>query len=143
VKRLDRADALLEQVPHALGPLSDQVRQEVLVEVAGEDQDPELRPAAPELDRREQPVVAATRRHLDVDDRDVGSQGDRLPEQVGSVARVTDDVEADLGEDASDALAEEEVVLADHDANRLRHIATVTRRHRAPAPCRRGRSTRP
>ena len=74
-----------------------------------------------QLHRRAQAVVLVARRHLDVDHGDVGPVRQRPAQEVLGVAGLRHHVEAGLVEQPHDALAQEDVVLADHDAQGLRH----------------------
>ena len=78
-----------------------------------------------QLHRRAQAVVLVARRHLHVDHGDVGPVRERPAQEVVGVAGLGDDVEAGLGEQPRDALAQQDVVLADHDAQGGRHGPTV------------------
>ena len=129
---VDVADALLEQVADALGPIADELEREAGLAELREDHDAGLGQPASQLDGGDQAVVLAPRRHLDVDDRDVGPVRERPAQQVVRVARLRHDVKPGAGEYASDALAEQDVVLSDrhteagrrggrsHDVNPLR-----------------------
>ena len=85
-----------------------------------------------------------TRRHLDVDDGHIGPVCERLAQEGVRVARVADDVEARFAEHTHDALAHQNVVLADDDSHGRRHAVKLYRgylaRHaggRREAPARR------
>ena len=70
-------------------------------------------------DRGAQAVVGAVRRHLHVDDGDVGAvRATALRSSVVGVARLGHDVDALLLEQAGEALAQEDLVLRDQDARR-------------------------
>ena len=73
-----------------------------------------------QLERRAQAVVLVVGRHLDVDDRHVGPVRAGAPEEVVGVAGLRHDLQARALEDPRDALAEEDVVLADDDPDRHR-----------------------
>ena len=73
------------------------------------------------LHRRAQAVVLVARRHLDVDHGDVGPVRQRPAQEVLRVAALRHHVEARLRQQPHHALAQEDVVLADHDAQTLRH----------------------
>jgi hypothetical protein len=134
-ERRDVADALLEQVADAVRVLADQIERERLLEELRQDQDPRLVGPAAQLERRAQPVVLPARRHLHVDDRDVGPVRARLAQEVDGVARLRDDVQSRLREDPRDPRAEEDVVLADHHADR-RHVLNRTPGPDRPRACR-------
>ena len=53
---------------------------------------------------------------------------ERLAEEVVGVAGLRHDVETRLGEQPRDALAQQHVVLADHDPQRFRHTSRLSRR---------------
>jgi hypothetical protein len=44
---------------------------------------------------------------------------ERPPQERLRVARLGDDLEARFGQQSNDALAEKDIILTDHDANRL------------------------
>ena len=98
--------------------VADQVDGVGLLEVPRQDQHAGLGERLAQLERRAQTVVRVRGRHLDVDDRDVGTMRTRAAQEVVGVAGLRDDVEARTLQDADDPLAEEDVVLADHDPNR-------------------------
>ncbi len=79
------------------------------------------RAAAAQLHRGLQAVVLPAGRHLHVGDHDVGAVGERAAQQVVGVAGLADHVESGVGQDPGDALAEQDVVLADgHPQGRAR-----------------------
>ena len=112
-ERVEVADPVLEQVADALGAVADQVDGVALLDVLGEHEDLGVRVLRADLHRGAQAVVGVGRRHLDVDDRDVGPVRADLAAQVDRVARLADDVEARLLEQPAQPLAEEQLVLAD------------------------------
>ena len=71
------------------------------------------------LVRGDEPLVRVRRRHADVDDRDVGVVRANLQEQLVGIARLADDLEAAVLEQAGDALAEEDGVLGENDSRPL------------------------
>ena len=80
---------------------------------------------AANLDRGAQAVVGVVGRHLHVDDRHVGPVGGHLAPQVVGVAGLSDDLEAGVGEQAAEPLAQQQLVLGDHDSQR-RHASNAT-----------------
>ena len=66
--------------------------------------------------RGSQTVVGQVGRHLDVGDHDVGIVGAGLAHQVLGVARHCDHLQPGLLEHAHDALSDQWLILADHDA---------------------------
>ena len=66
--------------------------------------------------RRPQTVVDLARGHADVDDRDVGLVGARLAKQVIRVGCLRHDVESGVLQQPRDALAHEDRIIGDHDA---------------------------
>src|ERR687897_3838038 len=73
---------------------------------------------AAQLERRSQPVVLVVGRHLDVDYGYVGPVCARPSQEILCVPGLSHDLEACALEYPRDALAQEDVVLADHDAKR-------------------------
>jgi hypothetical protein len=59
------------------------------------------------------------RRHVDVGDDHCRAVGEALAQQIYGVAGLSDDVQPGLGEQSRDPLAEQDVVLAEHHAQRL------------------------
>src|SRR5438105_7583225 len=74
----------------------------------------------PDLLRDAKALVGVRRRHLDVDDRDVGLVRADLQQQIVSRAALTDDLEPRLLEQARDALAEQHRVVGEDDADSRR-----------------------
>ena len=105
-ERVEVADAVLEQVADALGAVADQVDRVALLDVLGEHEHLRVRVLLADLHRRAQAVVGVGRRHLDVDDRDVGPVRPDLAAQVDRVAGLADHVEARLLQQAAQPLAE-------------------------------------
>ena len=81
-----------------------------------------------QLDRGAQAVVGSARRHLHVHDGHIGPVRERLAQQVLRVAGLRDDLEPRLGQQASDPLAQQHVVLADYDPQGLRHSKSYATR---------------
>ena len=72
-------------------------------------------------------LVGAGRRHADVGEHDVGRRGARPPDQRVEVFAHARDLDVgDAVEQARDGLANEVVVLGDHDPDR--HAGEATRR---------------
>ncbi len=108
-------DAVLEQVADALGALRQELHRVTGLDVLREDEHARLRVLLANLLRRLQPLVGVRRRHADVDDRDVRLVRAHLQQQLFGVARLTDDLETAVFEQACDALPEEDRVLREHD----------------------------
>ena len=70
---------------------------------------------APQLGGGPEPVVALSGRHLDVHYGHVGPVSEALPEQVVRVPRLGHHLEARVPEQPRDSLAQQHVVLTDHD----------------------------
>jgi signal transduction histidine kinase len=117
-ERIDVPDALLEQVAHAFGVVTDEVQGVGLLVELRKNQDAEGWLAAAQLHRRDQAVVVTVRRHLDVHDDDVRAVGQCLGQQVVGVPGLGHHLETGLGQQAHDPLAHEYVVLADDHAQR-------------------------
>ncbi len=111
--RLDKLSSgrVLQQVACGAGLNG---REDVTVGVVGgEDEHPSLMRELPEpLDR----LDPAHNRHAQVHEDNVGVQLFGLAYGVGTVSRLTDDLELDVaGEDAADAVADNGVVVDDED----------------------------
>ena len=102
---LDVADALLEQVADTLGAVADEVDGVALLVELREHQHADLGVARAELERGAQAVVLAARRHPHIHHRDIGTMRERATEEVVGISHLGDDLEARLGQQASDALA--------------------------------------
>ena len=72
-----------------------------------------------DLARRHEPLVGVRRRHPDVDDRDRRLVHRDVTQQVVGVVGLGHDLEARLGEQPRDALAQQDRVLGDHDRHRV------------------------
>lgn len=81
-------------------------------------QHPDLRQPAAQFDRGDQTIVFASRRHLDVDDRHIGSMRECPAQKMLGVARLRDDVESGLGQEPGDTLSQQHVVFTDRDTSR-------------------------
>ena len=125
---LHPADALLEQVPDALGAVGQQVRGVALLVVLREDEHARLRPLPAYLDGGPQAVVAVAGRHVDVGHEQVRAMGETLAQEIVRVARLSDHLEAGRREHSGDALAQEHIVLTDRHAQRRRHRDEPTAR---------------
>ncbi len=120
------AHALLEQIGPSLGPLLEQLEREARVRVLAEDHDPHVGVALAQLGCDLNALPFAERGHADVADHHVGRlPGDRL-RQRGAVLAYTDELDL-FGrlEELGEALADEEAVLGDHDAQG--HMRSVWR----------------
>ena len=126
-ERLHISDALLQEVPDALGVLTDQLEGVMLLVELRQDEDAGLGALPAKLERRSEPVVLETRRHLHIDHRHIRAMGERSAQKVLGIAGLGRHLEACLGKQASDPLAQKHVVLADHHAQRLCHPSTVSR----------------
>ena len=117
-EQLEVGHAVLEQVADALGVVADQVDRVALLRVLAEHEHADVRLRRADLHRRAQPVVGVVGRHLHVDDRDVRLVRGDLAQQVGRIAGLGDDLEAGVAEQPHDPLAQQRLVLGDHDAHR-------------------------
>ena len=117
---LDLGDAVLEQVADALGAVGQQLARVALLEMGGEHEHADVRGSSARMMRRRlQALVGVVGRHADVDHRDVGAVRADLAQQVVAVAGLGDDVEAGVLEQPDHAGAQQHVVLADDDPQRL------------------------
>ena len=122
----DVGDAVLEQIADAAGVLGDQIHRVGLVAKLGEHQDADLGVLAADLDRGAQAVVGVVGRHLHVDHRDIRTVRGDLALEVDRIPRLRDDVEAVVGQQAAEPLAQQQLVLGDHDPQR-RHSPNAIR----------------
>ena len=110
----------LSRYPMPSAP-SARLRGVALLVVLGEDQHAGLGPLSTHLDRRHQAVVAVAGRHVDVGHEQVRPVGQPLAKEIVGVAGPSHHLEPGHGQYSRDALAKEDVVLADHDAPRRSH----------------------
>ena len=112
-------DALLEQVATSCGAALEQRERVARLGVLAEDDDPDLRMRLPEPSRCLDALVDAARGHADVGDDDVRSLRLDGGEQRVQVLADRDDLDLGLGlEQPPHALADEIVIICEHDANR-------------------------
>ena len=109
--------AVLEQVADALGAVADQIDRVALLRVRAEHEHADVRLRLSDLHRRAQAVVGVVRRHLHVDDREVRLVRADLAQEVGRVGGLGDDLEAGVGEQAHDPLAQQRLVFSDDDSH--------------------------
>ena len=114
-ERAHVADALLEQVAEARGAGREQLGRVDGLDVLAEDQDAGLRVARAQLDRGAHALVGERRREPHVDDRQVGLVRADDPQQPGAVVGVRDDLDPALAHERDEPLAQQRVVLGDHD----------------------------
>ncbi len=115
---LDVTHALLQQVADSLGAIADELERIALVIELGEQQHAGVRTLTSYLNGRLQTVVAVARRHVDVGDDDCGLVGKPLTQKIRGVAGLSGDLESGLDEQPDDPLAQQHIVLADHDTQR-------------------------
>ena len=70
---------------------------------------------ATQLDAGAKAVVESARRHLHVHDGNIWPVREALAQQILRVPSLCDDLEPRLGQETSNALAQEHVVFADYD----------------------------
>ena len=107
--------ALLQQVADPVGSIADELKRIALVIELREQQHAGVRALTSYLNGRPQTVVAVTRRHLDVGDDDRGLVGKALAQKIRGVAGLSGDLEPGLDEQPGNPLAQQHVILADHD----------------------------
>src|SRR5271165_5128423 len=117
--------ALLQQVADSLGAITDELERIALVIELREQQHAGVRTLTSYLNGRPQTVVAVTRRHVDVGDDDRGLVGKALAQKIRGVAGLSGDLEPGLDEQPGNPLAQQHVILADHDPQRSGHRPTV------------------
>ena len=81
-----------------------------------ENEDADLRVGHAQFAGSDQSLVAVGRRHPDVDDDDVGLGHVDGSRQFDRVCDLADNLETDLGQEAREPLAQEQLVIRDHDA---------------------------
>ena len=124
----DVPHAILEQVADSRGVVSDELEHVRRLDVLREHEYGDRRVRAPDLRGGDQPVVRVPRRHADVDDRDVREVGADLEEQVVGVPCAADDLVPRVLEQRCDPLAQQRVVVGDHDAERARRALSCRSR---------------
>ena len=110
------SDAVLEQVADARGVVPDELEHVRRLEMLGEDEHLHGGVGAPDLGRRDEPVVGVAGRHAHVDDRDVGGVRAHFQPQLVGVGGPPDDLVARVHEQGADALPQEGVVVCHDDA---------------------------
>ena len=94
----------------------------------GEDQHADLGVGALDLGRGPRPLVGVTRWHANVEDDEIWTVfGDRDDQSLG-ISERCDDVVSGVGEEPPESLAEEHLVLDDHDSHGSSAVSVV------PAP---------
>ena len=96
--------------------LGEQAHRHPRVDVLGEHHDRGPGMPGADLARRAQALVGVGRRHADVDQGDVGRGLVDRPQQLLGRRRLARDGDPGLAQQGGDALADEEVVVGDHDA---------------------------
>jgi hypothetical protein len=108
---------VLEEVADAAGPVAEQRREVAAGHVLRQHQNAGRRAGPADVQRRAEAVVGVVGWHPDVGDDDVRPVGGRRrPQRVG-VADRGDDVDVVAGQQEREPLAQEGLVLADHDAH--------------------------
>jgi hypothetical protein len=108
---------LLQKVARPCGRLLEQPHRVARLQVVREDEDADLGVPAADLLRGDEAVVAAVGWHADVHQSDVGSSSVDHPQQRLGVATTPRDLEAGVLEQASQALAQQHLVVRDHDSH--------------------------
>ena len=151
----DVRDTILQQVAHAAGPIGEQLGRILALDVLAEDEDGRARDQSAGFDRGAEPLVALGGRHPDVDDRDVRPMLDDGLHEGRAVTNLGDDDAPGVGDQARQALADEDRILGDDDAQRpnvhapiMHHRVTprgrpTTHGRSAPRPCGRQRCAQP
>jgi hypothetical protein len=111
---VERADAVLQQVPDAAEPVREQVGGVAGLHVLGEDQHRLAGPLGPQPDRGAQTLVTETGRRPHVRDGDVRAVLDHGGQQRVGVADRGHHLVALAAQDVRDALAQEQQVLGQH-----------------------------
>ena len=112
----DVPDAFLEQVSDTRGIVPDELEHVRRLEMLREDEHGNRRLLAADLGGGDEPVVGVPGRHAHVDDRDVRRVRADLEEELVCAPGPADDLVSGVLEQRCDALAEERVVVGDHDA---------------------------
>src|SRR5262249_8767128 len=112
-------DALLQQVRAPVGTVPEQRSRVPRLRVLAEDDDADLRMRRAKLGGEPDPFVRVRGRHPDVGQNDIRrGPGDALPKGLEVAGGLEELHSLQLAEDADDALARDEAVLADDDADR-------------------------
>ena len=107
------ADPVLQQVAGALGRLGEQGRRQPELHVLGQHQDGDLGVVATDVEGRLHPLVGVGGREPDVDDGDVGREAADLGQQLRRRAALGGHLEACVGEQPGEAVAQQDAVLGD------------------------------
>ena len=111
---LDVGNAVLEQVPHALCAVGEELDGIGVRDVLGEDEHAGIRVPRADLAGRADPLVRLRGRHADVDDRDVGVVAAYLEHQLVRVSRLPDDLDLGVLEQPREPFAQQGRVVGDH-----------------------------
>ena len=118
-ERVDISNTLLQQVSDTLRALTDQIERVVLLVELRQHQDAGIRTLSTKLERRPQPIVHITGRHLDIDHSHIGAMGKRPAQKGLCIAGLRSHLKPGLDKKANYPLAKKHVVLADHHAQGL------------------------
>ena len=120
---VDVGHALLQQVAEAFRAVFQQVVGVLLVRELREDDDPDRGMRRPDLAGGADPLVGVRGRHPDVGQHRVGLQRLDFGEQFVVRCGGSDDLHAFvLGEEGRDSLADEVVILGEHDPDHARMV---------------------
>jgi hypothetical protein len=109
--------AFLEQVADTPWVMLDQPHRVMRLKVVGQDEHPDVRVRRADFLGGDEAFVGVGRRHLDVDDRDVGACQRDFAAQFPGGPGLADDVEAGLGQQPVKPVPEEYLVVCDHDSH--------------------------
>src|SRR6185312_15904410 len=123
--------ALLEQVTGPARVLFEEPHRVVRLKVVGQDEHPDIRMRRADFLGGDEALIGVGGRHLDIDDRDVGAGQLDFAAQLLGRARLADDVEAGLGQQAIQPVPEKHLVVRDHHTHGISARSFV----RPSGPC--------
>ena len=122
----DIGDTFLEEVPAAFGLVLEQTQGVRGLDVVRQDEHSGLGMCGPDLASGDDAFVAVCGRQSYVHEHDVGSDACEAFEQPLGCLDRGDDVDSSVGEQPSDALAQKQLVLDDHDPHGISTSRTTS-----------------
>src|SRR5918999_449541 len=145
---LDVADAVLEQVPHPIRGVGEQLHRQSKLDVLRQHEHRHRGVARTDLERRPQAFVVVGRGQSNVHDRDIQVVAARFAEELVGVLALSDYFEAGVAQEAGKPLAQQHAVLGDgypHGISALTRVPPprgVQTRRRPPSASTRSASPR-
>src|SRR5215472_13224963 len=109
--------ALLEQVTDPARVLFEEPHRVVRLKEVGQDEHPDIWMRRADFLGGDEALIGVGGRHLDIDDRDVGAGQLDFAAQLLGRARLADDVEAGLGQQAVQPVPQKHLIVRDHHSH--------------------------